>query len=74
MGNMSWRATTLVLSPDGRKLYITFWNQAPGKPSWEDGFLQQFDVPHRIHPQFLPDTDRALPDGPGQLGHVRRKA
>jgi DNA-binding beta-propeller fold protein YncE len=37
--------STLVLSPDGRKLYITFWNQAPGKPSWEDGFLQQFDVP-----------------------------
>jgi DNA-binding beta-propeller fold protein YncE len=37
--------STLALSPDGRKLYITFWNQKPGKPTWEDGFIQQLDVP-----------------------------
>jgi DNA-binding beta-propeller fold protein YncE len=37
--------STLALSPDGRKLYITFWNQAPGKPTWEDGFIQQLDLP-----------------------------
>ena len=37
--------STLALSPDGRKLYITFWNQVPGKMTWEDGFLQQLDVP-----------------------------
>jgi DNA-binding beta-propeller fold protein YncE len=35
----------LALSPDGRKLYIPFWNQVPGKMTWEDGFLQQLDVP-----------------------------
>jgi DNA-binding beta-propeller fold protein YncE len=37
--------STLALSPDGRKLYITFWNQVPGKMAWEDGFIQQLDVP-----------------------------
>ena len=37
--------STLALSPDGKKLYITFWNQVPGKMTWEDGFLQQLDVP-----------------------------
>ena len=37
--------STLALSSDGRKLYITFWNQVPGKQTWQDGFLQQFDVP-----------------------------
>ena len=37
--------STLALSPDRRKLYITFWNQVPGKMTWEDGFLQQLDVP-----------------------------
>jgi DNA-binding beta-propeller fold protein YncE len=37
--------STLALSPDGRNLYITFWNQAPGKPAWEDGFIQKLDVP-----------------------------
>lgn len=36
--------STLALSPDGKKLYITFWNQVPGKQSWEDGYLQQLDV------------------------------
>ncbi|HEV2199974.1 MAG TPA: hypothetical protein VGR73_09135 [Bryobacteraceae bacterium] len=36
--------STLALSPDGKKLYITFWNQARGKQTWEDGFLQQLDV------------------------------
>jgi len=36
---------TLALSPDRRKLYITFWNQVPDKMTWEDGFLQQLDVP-----------------------------
>src|ERR1700730_16620644 len=34
-----------ALSPEGKKLYITFWNQVPGKPTWQDGFIQQFDVP-----------------------------
>jgi DNA-binding beta-propeller fold protein YncE len=37
--------STLALSPDRRKLYITFWNQVPDKMTWEDGFLQQLDVP-----------------------------
>jgi len=37
--------STLALSRDGKKLYITFWNQVPGKMTWEDGFLQQLDVP-----------------------------
>jgi DNA-binding beta-propeller fold protein YncE len=37
--------SALALSPDGTKLYITFWNQVPGKMTWEDGFLQQLDVP-----------------------------
>lgn len=33
-----------ALSADGKKLYITFWNQVPGKPTWQDGFIQEFDV------------------------------
>lgn len=37
--------STLALSPDRRKLYITFWNQVPDTMTWEDGFLQQLDVP-----------------------------
>ena len=36
--------STLALAPDGKKLYITFWNQVPGKQTWDDGFLQQLDV------------------------------
>jgi hypothetical protein len=36
--------STFALSPDGKKLYITFWNMVPGKMEWHDGFIQELDI------------------------------
>ena len=60
--------STLALSPDGRKLYITFWDQVPGKTTWEDGFLQQLDVPTltpgpKLKVGHLPLNLSIAPDG-----------